>query len=198
MKRIIYQSLYRFMSVLSNYFNNRYLIKYKVLLGTSLLMLTACQLIKKDDRNEDFMSSGSKKDDSSIVLCYEPAMPGPEVSVNSNDLLSEEDENLVFTVVERMPRFPGGDKALINYMQEKIEYPSEALKRGYEGRVLVSFVIEKDGSVSSAEVLRGIVASLDKEALRIIRSMPDWTPGKQRGKTVRVKYTVPVQFRLPK
>jgi len=227
MKRIVYQGLYRILAFLSNRFDNKHLKKYKIVLGTSLLVLTsACQSPKKDSPGEvscyempaeyeDTINIQSRDSseilhnvttgtqvsapyDSIEVTCYIIDVLEPEVPVNSNDLLSEEDENFVFTVVERMPRFPGGDEALINYMQEKIEYPSDALKRGYEGRVLVSFVIEKDGSISSAEVLRGIVASLDEEALRIIRGMPKWEPGRQNDKEVSVKYTLPVRFTLPK
>lgn len=108
----------------------------------------------------------------------------------------EESENTIFTVVEKMPQFPGGDPALLKYISTQIKYPIIAQENGIQGRVVVSFVVNKDGSVVDAEVVRGVDPSLDKEALRVIGTLPKWAPGEQRGKPVRVKYTVPVQFRL--
>lgn len=108
----------------------------------------------------------------------------------------EEAENHIFTVVEKMPQFPGGDAALLKYISTQIKYPVIAQENGIQGRVVVSFVVNRDGSVVDAEVVRGVDPSLDKEALRVIGTLPKWAPGEQRGKPVRVKYTVPVQFRL--
>ena len=102
----------------------------------------------------------------------------------------------IFTVVETMPEFPGGQGALLQYLAKSIKYPVIAQENGIQGRVSCSFVVNKDGSIVDAEVIRGVDPSLDKEALRVINSMPKWSPGKQRGKPVRVKYTVPVTFRL--
>ena len=98
--------------------------------------------------------------------------------------------------VETMPEFPGGQGALLQYLAKSIKYPVIAQENGIQGRVSCSFVVNKDGSIVDAEVIRGVDPSLDKEALRVINSMPKWSPGKQRGKPVRVKYTVPVTFRL--
>lgn len=108
----------------------------------------------------------------------------------------EESEQQIFTVVETMPEFPGGMGALMQYLAKSIKYPVIAQENGIQGRVTCTFVINKDGSIVDAQVLRGIDPSLDKEALRVINAMPKWSPGKQRGKPVRVKYTVPVTFRL--
>ena len=108
----------------------------------------------------------------------------------------EEVTNEIFTVVEDMPQFPGGDAALLSYIGKSVKYPVIAQENGIQGRVIVSFVVERDGSVADAVVVRGVDPSLDKEALRVVNSMPKWTPGKQRGKPVRVKYTLPVTFRL--
>ncbi len=105
-------------------------------------------------------------------------------------------DNTVRDVVEQMPSFPGGMEAMMSYVSRSIKYPTVAEENGIQGLVTVSFVVEKDGSISGAKVIRSVDPSLDKEALRIIRSMPRWTPGKQDGKPVRVKYTVPVSFRL--
>lgn len=108
----------------------------------------------------------------------------------------EESAQQIFTVVEEMPKFPGGDAELLKFIAKSIKYPVIAQENGIQGRVICSFVVNRDGSVVDAEVLRGVDPSLDKEALRVIGTMPKWTPGKQRGKPVRVKYTVPITFRL--
>ena len=99
-------------------------------------------------------------------------------------------------VVEEMPEFPGGQAALMSFIAKSIKYPVVAQENGIQGRVTCSFVVNKDGSIVDAEVIRGIDPSLDKEALRVINTMPKWKPGKQRGKPVRVKFTVPINFRL--
>ena len=109
----------------------------------------------------------------------------------------EEDEEVVFVVVETMPEFPGGQQALFKYLSENVKYPVIAQENGIQGRVICQFVVNKDGKIVDVEVVRsGGDPSLDKEAIRVIKSMPPWKPGKQRGKAVRVKYTVPVNFRL--
>ena len=102
-----------------------------------------------------------------------------------------------FLIAETMPSFQGGDlNTFRNWVQQNVKFPQIALENGIQGRVSCSFVVNKDGSIVDAEVIRGVDPSLDKEALRVINSMPKWSPGKQRGKPVRVKYTVPVTFRL--
>ena len=109
----------------------------------------------------------------------------------------EEDEEVVFVVVETMPEFPGGQQALFKYLSDNVKYPVIAQENGIQGRVICQFVVNKDGKIVDVEVVRsGGDPSLDKEAIRVIKSMPPWKPGKQRGKAVRVKYTVPVNFRL--
>ena len=108
----------------------------------------------------------------------------------------EESSQQIFMVVEEMPEFPGGQAALMSFIAKSIKYPVVAQENGIQGRVTCSFVVNKDGSLVDAEVIRGIDPSLDKEALRVINTMPKWKPGKQRGKPVRVKFTVPINFRL--
>ncbi|MBQ9602921.1 MAG: energy transducer TonB [Paludibacteraceae bacterium] len=111
--------------------------------------------------------------------------------------VEEEEEEVVFVVVESMPEFPGGQQALFKYLSENVKYPVIAQENGIQGRVICQFVVNKDGSIVDVEVVRsGGDASLDKEAVRVIKTMPKWKPGKQRGKPVRVKYTVPVNFKL--
>jgi protein TonB len=105
-------------------------------------------------------------------------------------------ENKVFEVVEQMPSFPGGAGALMKYLSENIKYPVVAQENGVQGRVVVSFVVERDGSITDVKVAKSVDPSLDREAMRVVRSMPHWIPGKQNGSAVRVKYNVPVSFRL--
>lgn len=104
--------------------------------------------------------------------------------------------NRVYDVVEQMPSFPGGISGLMTYLNQNTRYPAVAQENGVQGRVVVSFVVEKDGHISDVTVLRSVDPSLDKEAIRVVRNMPRWTPGKQGGKRVRVRYNVPVSFRL--
>lgn len=106
----------------------------------------------------------------------------------------QEDE--IFMVVEDMPEPPGGIAELMKFLGKNIKYPTIAQENGIQGRVVVEFVVNRDGSIVDPKVVRGVDPSLDKEAVRVIMSMPKWKPGKQGGKTVRVKYTVPVTFRL--
>ena len=111
--------------------------------------------------------------------------------------VEEEEEEVVFVVVESMPEFPGGQQALFKYLSENVKYPVIAQENGIQGRVICQFVVNKDGSIVDVEVVRsGGDPSLDKEAIRVIKTMPKWKPGKQRGKPVRGKYTVPVNFKL--
>ena len=109
---------------------------------------------------------------------------------------SREMNEQVFTVVEKMPSFPGGDAELLKYIATNIKYPKESQDNGEQGRVICSFIVGRDGSVNNPEVLRGATPLLNEEAVRVINTMPRWNPGMQRGKAVAVKYTVPITFRL--
>ena len=134
----------------------------------------------------------------------EDIMVSPEDNVewvdidNDVDIIVEDEpeEPEVFMVVEDMPEFPGGTAALMQYLQKNIKYPSICRENNIQGRVLVTFIVNKDGAVVEPEVVKSVNPYLDKEALRVISTMPKWKPGSQRGKPVRVKYTVPVNFRL--
>ena len=106
------------------------------------------------------------------------------------------EETKVFDVVEEMPQFPGGSSALFEYLSKNIKYPVVAEENGVQGRVVVTFVVERDGSITDVKVVKSVDPSLDKEAQRVVKSMPHWIPGKPNGSAVRVKYTVPVTFRL--
>jgi protein TonB len=102
----------------------------------------------------------------------------------------------IFTVVESMPSFPGGDAARMKFLQENIKYPQMARESGIQGTVYVTFVVEPNGKVSDVRVLRGIGGGCDEEAVRVIQSMPKWEAGKQRGKAVRVQFNMPIKFTL--
>lgn len=129
----------------------------------------------------------AKMDPDNLVIVLIPVVSSPH----------EADPN-VFEVVEKMPEFPnGGMPGLMKYLSDNIRYPEAAKVAGIQGRVTVQFVVDKDGSITNVETLRGVDAELDKEAIRVISSMPKWIPGMQKGKAVKVRYTVPVMFRLP-
>jgi len=192
MKRITYQWFYKILLFLSNYFDNRYLKKYKIWLGTSLLVLTsACQHAKKDKPDEvlSYMpvvqedAVGTQSPDSlDDVMCYEPG-------------LGKDD---VHTVVDVMPEFPGGTDALLEYVSASIRYPESCIKDSIQGRVIVQFVVDKEGVIRETEIIRGSLDdALDKEALRIVNSMPRWKPGIHRGRNVKTRYLLPVKFKLP-
>ena len=106
------------------------------------------------------------------------------------------DEDKVFDVVEQMPEYSGGIEALLKYLSENVHYPKEAEEKCLQGRVIATFVVEKDGSISRAKVVKSVDPLLDEEALRVVNSMPNWTPGRQNGEPVAVKYTIPISFRL--
>ena len=124
------------------------------------------------------------RNDIAVAAPPPPPAPKPEVATK------------VFDVVEEMPSFPGGQGALMSYLASNIKYPVVAQENGVQGRVIVSFVVERDGSISDVRVARSVDPSLDREAQRVVKSMPRWKPGKQNGSAVRVKYTVPAVFRL--
>ena len=102
----------------------------------------------------------------------------------------------VYEIVEDMPTFPGGVTELMNYLSKNTRYPAATKRDGIQGRVIVSFIVEPDGSISNAKLVRSVDPNLDQEALRVVTEMPKWTPGKQDGNTVRVRYNLPIAFRL--
>jgi len=117
-------------------------------------------------------------------------------TVNAQKTVVAQKNQQVFDVVEQMPEYPGGMPALIDYLTQNVKYPSDAEKQKIEGIVIATFVVEKDGSISNVEVVKPVFPSLDSEAIRVITGMANWTPGKQKGETVRVKFTLPISFRL--
>jgi len=117
-------------------------------------------------------------------------------SLTKSETVEKEEEEIVFVMVEDMPQFPGGDKALMTWISKNVEYPKIAQKNGIEGRVYIDFVVTKDGDVKQVKLARSASPSLDAEAIRVISNMPKWKPGKQRGQNVNVQYTIPINFAL--
>ena len=147
---------------------------------------TIIEIVEDDMEIEDEIEIDVEADEETVMQDYIPVEEEEE----------EEEEAQIFTVVESMPTFPGGDVARIKYLNENIQYPQMARESGIQGRVFVTFVVEKDGSVTDVRVLRGIGGGCDEEAVRVIKNMPKWVPGKQRGKPVRVQFNMPILFKL--
>ncbi len=146
---------------------------------------TVIEIVEDDMEIEDDIEIDVEDDQETEVQEYIPVAEE-----------EEEAEEVIFTVVESMPDFPGGDAARIKYLNENIKYPQMARESGIQGRVFVTFVVEKDGNVTDVRVLRGIGGGCDEEAVRVIKNMPKWNPGKQRGKSVRVQFNMPILFKL--
>jgi periplasmic protein TonB len=125
-----------------------------------------------------------------------PAEENIEVVETKTQVIEQEAPKEIFTVVEEQPGYPGGDEARIKFLQANIKYPEEAKELGTQGKVFVTFVVEVDGSITDVKVLRGIGAGCDEEAIRVVKSMPKWVPGKQRGVPVRVQFNLPIKFTL--
>jgi protein TonB len=144
-------------------------------------------IVDDDVEIDDELSIDTEADESTLITV------APVISAKEEE---EEEEQQVFFIVEDMPEFPGGEMALRTYIANAIKYPVIAQENGIQGKVYVTFVVGKDGSVSNASIARGVDPSLDKEALRVVNTLPKWKPGKQRGKPVNVSYTVPINFVL--
>ncbi|MDR2816509.1 MAG: energy transducer TonB [Proteiniphilum sp.] len=137
--------------------------------------------VKMDVKTEDDQSQRQTQ----TYIPPPPPKPKPEE-------VTEE----IFVVVEEQPEFPGGNSAMMKFLSDNIRYPVIAQENGIQGRVICNFVVERDGSITDVQVVRGVDPSLDREAIRVIQQMPRWKPGKQRGSAVRVRFTLPVVFRL--
>ena len=133
----------------------------------------------------------------STIQASDDTQAAVEVKYTPVEVEEEEvEEQQIFQVVEEMPEFPGGMAECMKWLSKNIKYPTISQENGVQGRVIVQFVINRDGSIVDAKVVRGVDPYLDKEALRVVNQMPKWSPGKQRGKAVRCQFTLPVQFRL--
>lgn len=189
MKRVIYKSFYKLLVLLSNKFNNSYINRYKIIIGTSLLILTSCQTTKRNKRNipaiMDEINVPQNEIGDTIALCY--YVPITEhIDTIKND-------TTVYPIVNEMPEFPGGLQALSEFINQNLRYPTDDC---IQGRVVIQFVVEPDGTITNPVIKRSLGELYDKEALRIINIMPLWIPGSQYGTPKRVLYTLPISFRF--
>lgn len=148
--------------------------------------VTVINIVEDDVEVEDDIEIDVEADQETIVDDFIPIVEDEEVVA----------EMEIFTVVEAMPTFPGGDTERMRFLQENIKYPQMARESGIQGTVYVTFVVEPNGSVSDVRILRGIGGGCDEEAIRVIKLMPKWEPGMQRGKPVRVQFNMPIKFTL--
>ena len=146
---------------------------------------TQLEIVEDDVEVED-IEINAEVDQTEVIDDYVP------VEVVEEEVVEQE----IFQIVEEMPAYPGGDQKLMEFIAKGIKYPQIARETGIQGRVFVGFVVEPDGSISNVKLLRGIGGGCDEEAMRVIKSLPKWKPGKQRGKAVRVSYQIPVLFKL--
>lgn len=163
-------------------------------------------VIKKDDevRPEDEMKTQDELAESKTAIGTFNVEGNDEANgevLKAKEVIAQpeppkEEETKVFDVVEEMPSFPGGQAELMQYLKNNIKYPVVAEENGVQGRVILSFVVERNGSITDIKVVKPVDPSLDKEAVRVVKGMPHWIPGKQNGSSVRVKFTLPVIFRL--
>lgn len=144
------------------------------------------QIVEDDVVVEEVKMLSSEDTGQTVEIKYVPPVVEEE----------EPEEETIFEIVEQMPEFPGGQAALMQYLAKNIKYPTIAQENGTQGRVIIQFVVNRDGSIVDPVVVRSVDPYLDREALRVVQTLPKWKPGQQRGKPVRVKFTVPVQFRL--
>lgn len=160
--------------------------------------------IKKDDevKPEDELKSQDELAKSTTAIGSFDVKGNDEAEgevLKAKEIIAEEkpkEEEKPFDIVEQMPTFPGGDAALMSWLSKNIKYPAIAEENGVQGRVIVRFVVGKDGSISQVQVVRSVDPSLDKEAMRVVKAMPKWIPGKQNGQAVPVWFTLPVTFQL--
>ncbi|MBU1368327.1 MAG: energy transducer TonB [Bacteroidetes bacterium] len=153
-----------------------------------LQQITLLTMVEDDEEVETDLLIQAEIDQETVLPEFIPIERPPE-----EETIVEKE---IFLIVEQQPEFPGGDAARLRYFASEIKYPQQARETGIQGIVYVSFVVEPDGSVSNVKILRGIGGGCDEEAIRVVRSMPAWKPGKQRNVPVRVQFTLPVKFTL--
>ena len=150
--------------------------------------VTQIEIVEDDVEVEDEIDINAEVDQDEVIEEYEFTPP----EIEEEEIVEAE----IFKVVEEMPEFPGGAAKMMEYIQKNIKYPMMARESDIQGRVFVNFVVEPNGEISNVEVLRGIGGGCDEEAVRVVKSMPNWKPGKQRGSAVRCAFTVPIIFKL--
>ena len=180
----------RFIMMTKNKSNR--LAKLKVLLAAPALFMLAI-VFTASPVVQTMAQVQSKNQQQKVSPTPPPVPPAPPKAELQNP---QDSDSQIFTVVEVLPEFPGGEEARMKYMVENIKYPEEARKKGIQGTAYVTFVVEKDGSISNVKVLRGFDKACDEESVRVIKNMPNWKPGNQRGEAVRVQFNLPIKFAL--
>ncbi|WP_346862090.1 energy transducer TonB [uncultured Draconibacterium sp.] len=154
-----------------------------------MVQVEIIKLVENDQQVDDIFADFSSEPDDGLEIDFS----NPVFKPSENPLDKPDD---IFIHVEIMPEFPGGKQALLSYLANNVKYPLIAQENGIKGKVYVSFVIDELGNINDVDLLRGVDSALDNEALRVVRGMPKWKPGKQAGKAVKVRYTVPIYFEL--
>lgn len=168
--------------------------KYLLFLPLAALLLIVSNIEAIARSTENVINLATETDP---VIANDSRSSLPEIQLKEKESGGMPGDSVVFEVVEQMPQFPGGNKALMKFLEENIKYPQEAKNNRVQGRVIAQFIVNKEGAIIDPQILRSISPELDQEAIRVIKSMPKWIPGMQRGEKVAVKYTVPVTFKLP-
>ena len=165
-------------------------LKYLLFVPVAALLAAACAGNQKQDTAE----GGAMEEVVAVGYAVDSVekQPAANMDVTAENLIQGE----VYDMVEVAPQFPGGSKELMSWLGQNLRYPVKAQEAGKQGRVVLQFVITKEGKVADIKVMRGVSPELDEEAVRVVKAMPAWTPGKQDGQAVNVRYTLPVTFRL--
>lgn len=165
-------------------------LKYLLFLPTALLLATACN----NKTEQEVVTVRDKEGTREVVMDKEDADKLFDTS-NAPEKVAADDPE-IYDMVEQRPMFPGGDLAMVEYLQKNIKYPQDAQQNDKQGVVVCQFVITSEGKIGDVKVMRSVYPSLDEEAVRVIKAMPTWTPGKQDGQAVNVRFTLPVRFHL--
>lgn len=152
--------------------------------------VTQIEIVDNEEEIEEEIEIDAEVSQDEVLEEYD--FTPPEIEIEEEEIVEAE----IFKVVEEMPEFPGGAAKMMEFIQKNIKYPMMARESDIQGRVFVNFVVEPDGSITNVTVMRGIGGGCDEEALRVVQSMPNWKPGKQRGSAVRCSFTVPIIFKL--
>jgi TonB family protein len=170
------------------------LLKISLIIPMSLAFILSVNAQPKSTSTK--FVSDLAKDSVNITKKQVVQAPVDNTVLNSKPIINQTDKDKIYTVIEKMPQFPGGETELLKYIGKNLKYPVEAQQKGIQGRIIVRFVVNKTGKVENAEVIRGLYPAIDKEGLRVINSLPDWVPGEQKGEKVSVWYTLPITFKL--
>ena len=129
------------------------------------------------------------------TICFSQIVEiGNSISIEESDSTNNSEITDIYSYVEEMPQFPGGDEAKLKFLQENLKFPKSTLNNGIRGTIYISFVVEKDGNISNIRILRGLQQEIDEEVMRVVQSFPKWKPGKQRGRNVRVNFNMPIKI----